>query len=135
MTLSETILQKLTDWRPSVGRQTISMVDEAAGWAVAVTADRCDPVGCLVWEMMVRHVGAAGSTGPDVSTAWQDALPAKPQGCWNRSRSWRLMSRATRHCSAARNRRSAATNCFTMRCFSPALDRPPCGVTELPAWV
>src|ERR1700730_9468887 len=54
MTLNEAILAKVADWRPS-GRQTILIPDEGTGWTVAVTADRSDEVGCLVWETVARR--------------------------------------------------------------------------------
>jgi hypothetical protein len=54
MTLGETLLQRLADWRPQ-GRQTLTAAPEGAGWTVAVTADRSDEVGCLLWELTLRR--------------------------------------------------------------------------------
>ena len=54
MSLAETLLEKLADWRPP-GRQTLAVAPEGAGWTVAVTADRCDEVGCLLWELTLRR--------------------------------------------------------------------------------
>jgi hypothetical protein len=58
MTLNETVLQKLAEWRPSGGRQTLTLPDEGSGWAVALTADRHDELGSLVWELGLQRTAA-----------------------------------------------------------------------------
>jgi hypothetical protein len=63
MTLAETVLRKLAEWRPAgSGRHVVAVPDAGSGWAVSVTADRCDALGCLVWELDVRRTGL-GSSG------------------------------------------------------------------------
>ncbi len=57
MTLVEKLLQRLADWRPAEGRQTLGIADEDMDWAVSLTADRYDSLGCLVWEMTLRRTG------------------------------------------------------------------------------
>jgi len=59
MTLDEILLQRLGSWRPPEGRHDLTVADEAPGWAVTVTADRCDEVGCLMWELNLRRASAA----------------------------------------------------------------------------
>jgi hypothetical protein len=59
MTLNETVLQKLADWRPPAGRQTLNLPGGAAGWSVALTADRHDELGSLVWELTLDRTGVA----------------------------------------------------------------------------
>jgi len=61
MTLSETVLRKLSEWHPSgAGRHVLAASN--AGWTVSVTADRCDSMGCLVWELsLTRKTAAAAS--------------------------------------------------------------------------
>jgi hypothetical protein len=53
MSLDETLQRKLADWRPPDGRHTLTV--EHDGWAVAVTADRVDSVGCQLWEVAVSR--------------------------------------------------------------------------------
>lgn len=76
MTLNEAILAKVADWRPS-GRQTILIPDEGAGWTVAVTADRSDEVGCLVWETVARR--SAGRP-EEALGAWADRVAGRVTG-------------------------------------------------------
>jgi hypothetical protein len=59
--LDETVLQKLADWRPSGERQTLNLPGAAPGWALAVTADRNDELGCLAWELGFQRTGPAAS--------------------------------------------------------------------------
>src|SRR5262245_52490973 len=61
MTLDETVLQKLAEWRPtSEGRSMLTIPDEGTGWTVSLTADRCDDLGCRLWEVQVRRTREAG---------------------------------------------------------------------------
>ena len=70
MTLNDTTLQKLTEWRPAAnGRHTLAVADEGSGWAAVVTADRNDELGCLLWEATLRRTSAAGA---DSLQAWAD---------------------------------------------------------------
>jgi hypothetical protein len=56
MTLAETVLQKVADWRPSGDkRQALLIPDGGSGWAIEVQADRCDELGCRVWELTLRR--------------------------------------------------------------------------------
>jgi hypothetical protein len=65
MNLNETVLQKLAEWRPAAGRQTLNLPDAGSGWAVALTVDRHDELGSLVWELTLRRnsVAAASAAG------------------------------------------------------------------------
>jgi hypothetical protein len=51
MTLENTLLQKLAEWRFDNGRQTLTAADPETGWTAAVVADCGDRVGCRVWEL------------------------------------------------------------------------------------
>lgn len=52
MNLAETLLQKLSDWRPvEEGRRTETFPLPAHGWTVRVAADRVDTVGCVLNEV------------------------------------------------------------------------------------
>ena len=51
MTLEETLLQKLAEWRFDNGRQTLTVAHPETGWTATVAADCGDRVGCRVWEL------------------------------------------------------------------------------------
>jgi hypothetical protein len=52
MTLAETLLPKLADWRPAgEGRHGIAIALPDEGWTVHVTAKRADTLGCLLAEV------------------------------------------------------------------------------------
>jgi len=56
MTLAETVLQKVADWRPAGDkRQALLIPDGGSGWAIEVQADRSDELGCRVWELTLRR--------------------------------------------------------------------------------
>jgi hypothetical protein len=57
MTLANTLLAKLSDWRPPARG---SLTAAAAGWSVTLTADRADGLGCLVWELALQRTAPAG---------------------------------------------------------------------------
>lgn len=77
MTLNDTILQRLVEWRPGAGRHTLAVADEAAGWSVAATADRNDELGCLLWEATLRRTSAKG---PESLQAWADQAVGRVTG-------------------------------------------------------
>jgi hypothetical protein len=56
MNLAEILLAKLADWRPA-RRQSIHVSTDGSAWALVLSADRCDELGCLVWELGLRRVG------------------------------------------------------------------------------
>lgn len=56
MTLPETLLPKLSDWRPAgIGRHSWSESFPASGWNVRIAADRTDSLSCLVWELTLTR--------------------------------------------------------------------------------
>jgi hypothetical protein len=58
MTLVETVLRKVAEWRPpEAGRHILGIADEGSGWTLGLTADRCDSVGCLLSEATFRAAG------------------------------------------------------------------------------
>src|SRR5262249_60828462 len=69
MTLNEILLQKLAEWRPAT-RQTLTAAE--AGWNVAVSADRCDELGCLVWEVTLARTAPAEAATP--LRAWAERV-------------------------------------------------------------
>jgi hypothetical protein len=57
MTLENMLLQKLSEWQPSPGRQELHVA--ANGWRATVTVDRSDALGCLLWELKLQREGTA----------------------------------------------------------------------------
>ncbi len=56
MNLAETVLQKIANWRPAGDkRHALLIPDGGSGWAVELQADRCDELGCRVWEITLRR--------------------------------------------------------------------------------
>lgn len=52
MTLAESLLEKLADWRPAgEGRHSVSVALPDQGWTVGLTADRADSVGCRLTQL------------------------------------------------------------------------------------
>jgi hypothetical protein len=78
MTLNATVQQKLADWRPpGEGRHTLPITDEGSGWSVAITADRQDSIGCLLWEVTLR----ARAARPDLSLrTWAQETAKRVRG-------------------------------------------------------
>jgi hypothetical protein len=74
MTLDELLLEKLAEWRPDTGRQTLNLAD-GNGWHVALTADCADQVGCRVWELALRRDGTTGDL-----RAWAERVAARTTG-------------------------------------------------------
>jgi hypothetical protein len=80
MTLNETLLEKLAEWRPGRGRQTLNVPDGGAGWAVSLTADRADQLGCLVWEMTLRRSAPLPGGNAAALHAWADRVAGRARG-------------------------------------------------------
>jgi hypothetical protein len=80
MTLNETLLAKLAEWRPGRGRQTLTIPDAGAGWAVSLTADRADELGCLVWELTVRRSEPLPGVDAAALRAWGDRVAGRARG-------------------------------------------------------
>lgn len=79
MTLNETVTAKLAEWRPAASeRSTLAIPDAGAGWTVAVSADRNDELGCMVWELSLRRAGAAAA-GVTLAT-WAERAAAHVTG-------------------------------------------------------
>lgn len=60
MTLTESLLPKLSEWRPAGdGRHSWGGSFPTAGWTVQLTADKTDSLSCLVWELALARTGDA----------------------------------------------------------------------------
>jgi hypothetical protein len=56
MTLEKPALQKLSKWKhPGDQRRTLVVADADGNWSLTVAADRCDELGCLVWELTFQR--------------------------------------------------------------------------------
>jgi len=72
MNLAETVLQKVGDWRASGDKRHCLLIpDGGSGWAVELQADRCDELGCRVWEMTLRRTRKLQSPASALQ-AWAD---------------------------------------------------------------
>ena len=64
MTLDETLLRKLADWRPDTTRQTLTVSAADSGWAIELTADRVETLGTRLWEVGLRRTAPAATPVP-----------------------------------------------------------------------
>ncbi len=79
MTPVEAIAEALTAWQPSgSGRQIWSYPIPAADWAVNLTADRADSVGCATWELVLTRTGTAPARA--TTRGWADKIAARVTG-------------------------------------------------------
>ena len=73
MKLSEKLLTKLVE-DPPPGRHLVSVSDETPlGWIAALTVDRADVVGCVMWELALQ-CRAADAWNADALTARGDRM-------------------------------------------------------------
>jgi hypothetical protein len=98
MTLTESLLPKLSEWRPAGdGRHSLATALPEAGWAAHLTADKADSLSCLVWELTLSRT----SDAPEGLTlkAWAEGVAKRATGLLPPKRaSW---SRTTKcDCSA-----------------------------------
>ncbi len=77
MNLDDTLLEKLANWRPDGGRRTLTVPAESAGWTVALTADRSDELGCLLWEMSLYRTAPRPA---QTLQAWADRVAIRVSG-------------------------------------------------------
>jgi hypothetical protein len=61
MTLNDTLLQKLAEWRFDNDRHTLNVVHPETGWNAEVIADCSDRIGCQLWELKLTRPEAAPS--------------------------------------------------------------------------
>src|SRR4051794_10149352 len=79
MTLTESLLPKLSDWLPAgAGRHSWSESFPAEGWTVAITADKADSLSCLVWELTLARTADA-SAGLALKS-WAAAIAQRVSG-------------------------------------------------------
>src|SRR5215212_2075731 len=79
MTLTESLLPKLSEWRPAGdGRHSLAVAIPEAGWTANLTADKADSLSCLVWELTLGRIGDA----PEGLTlrAWAEGVAKRATG-------------------------------------------------------
>lgn len=79
MTLTESLLPKLSEWKPAgAGRHSWSAAIPDAGWTVHLSADKADTLSCLVWELTLARTGNT----PDGLTlrAWAEGVAKRVTG-------------------------------------------------------
>jgi hypothetical protein len=78
MTLANTLLPKLSDWRPHNAPESLTVADEAGVWSAAVYAAAVDVVGARLWEVALRKA----NTTLDVAAlkAWGEKVAARVTG-------------------------------------------------------
>lgn len=79
MTLAETLLPKLNEWRPSgPGRHSWGKAFPEHGWAVSLAADRAETLGCLAWELTVQRTA---ESAPKVELRpWAERVAGRATG-------------------------------------------------------
>jgi hypothetical protein len=75
MSLANQLLEKLADWRPDSRR---SLAVPGQPWAVTLTADCADQLGCLVWELALRR--SAPPAGDRPLQAWAERVAGRVTG-------------------------------------------------------
>jgi len=79
MTLDEIVLQKVAEWRPVPNeRQTLGIPHADSGWAVQLTANRCDDLGALLWEVVLQRIGSP--TSPATLQEWANSVVNRVTG-------------------------------------------------------
>ena len=79
MTLTESLLPKLSDWLPSgAGRHSLAAALPEHGWTVGIAADKVDSLSTLVWELTLSRTAEppAGLSLKD----WARAIAGRVRG-------------------------------------------------------
>jgi hypothetical protein len=79
MTLTESLLPKLSEWRPAGdGRHSWASAFPAEEWTVGLAADRADSLACLVWELSLSRTAEPPT---DLTLkAWAGAIAGRVSG-------------------------------------------------------
>jgi len=77
MTPAETLLPKLSEWRPK-GDGRHSLTEDIGGWSAHLSADAADTLGCRTWEFTLTRAGdpSAGRT----LRGWAESVASRATG-------------------------------------------------------
>lgn len=56
MTIDETLLQKLANWRPDSSADRLTVDDTASGWQVKLSAEQIDSLGCRLRDLTLSRL-------------------------------------------------------------------------------
>lgn len=79
MTLAETLLQKVSDWRPTGdGRHSLTTAVPEVGWTATLTTDKADTLSVLAWELTLTRTGDT----PEGATlhGWAERIASRASG-------------------------------------------------------
>ena len=80
MTLEETLLQKLAEFRPQGSdRQNLAVSDDETGCSITLSIDRNDDLSCALWEMSQRSRSPLSERGLDLKR-WADKVAGQVRG-------------------------------------------------------
>src|SRR5258708_4745936 len=78
MTLDDTLLEKLAEWRFDSERRTLTVHHPETGWTASVVADCAALVGCRLWELNLSRADDAPAV--DGLKARAERLAARATG-------------------------------------------------------
>jgi hypothetical protein len=79
MTLTQSLLPKLSDWQPAgSGRHSWATVFPDAGWTIRIAADKAESLSCLLWEFTLERTGE--SPAELTLKTWAEAIAARVSG-------------------------------------------------------
>jgi hypothetical protein len=58
----------------------LAVPDAGNGWALNLTADRCDELGCLIWEASLRRTTPPANRGALALRQWADQVASRVTG-------------------------------------------------------
>jgi hypothetical protein len=80
MTLDETVLQRIADWRPQAGRESVTVTEEQSGWSATIVADRNDELGSALWEMTLSRTRVAPADDLPALENWARTIVERATG-------------------------------------------------------
>ncbi len=80
MTLDDTLLEKLANWKPpGDGRHTFAFLDPESGTSAQIAVDRLDALSCQLWEIGLARSARATANEPSLG-AWAQRVADKVTG-------------------------------------------------------
>ncbi len=80
MTLANTLLEKLSDWKhPGDGRHTFAVLDPHTGVTVHLAVEHLERLSCQLWEARITRPAGAVAQGPSLAD-WAAHVAAEATG-------------------------------------------------------